>query len=144
MRKKCVSCGFICFKTDEVCKRCGSNNLELFPYSVGTSNEEKQILSKPLSFWNYLIYFLLALVIEFVVLFPVLGGMGTSHGSTVSHSQINNVIIVYILHLPTILITWILGQLTDPFVMVFTPITQIIFWTFLFAYLGRRKRIKSK
>ena len=145
MRKKCVSCGFICFITDETCKRCGSDNLAPFPQQVEPPEGGRQYSIKPLSFWNYLVYFLCALVIEFVALLPILSSLGMRHtsGAPVSNFEFYSLIIIIILHLPTLLITWSLGQLFGEPMMMLTPFMQILFWTFLFGYIARRKRTKA-
>lgn len=145
MRRKCVSCGLICFISDESCKRCGSNNLVPFSYPNEQLVEAEQNPFKPLSVRNYLTYFLIALVIEIAALFPILSDLGMRHTSrAVSNSEFYSLIIIFILHLPSILITMGLNQIGGGDWLLFTPILQIAFWIFLFVYFGRRKRIKSK
>ncbi len=59
------------------------------------------------------------------------------HSAAAPRSRVEEVsnVVGYILHFPTVLLTILSEEL-----IIFVPITQIIFWTFLFAYIGSRLR----
>jgi hypothetical protein len=147
MRKKCGNCGLICFMSDETCKRCGSQQFVIDPDPNESQAKESHL--KPLSFWSYLKYFLLAVLIEVVALasfIPALGEQMMRHSSNAPRpsGEIVSEWVAFILHLPTVLVTFPLAILTYTFIMLLTPLTQIIFFTCLFAYIARRRRMKSK
>lgn len=84
-------------------------------------------------------YILLAILIEMIALlvyFPAFIEGMMRHSAGAPRSQIENVsnVVAFILHLPTILLTYSFDAL-----ILLTPITQIVFWSWLFAYIGRRR-----
>jgi hypothetical protein len=136
MRKKCNSCGLIGFTSDESCRRCGSDKLTSVPNVLPAKESETFI--KPLSIWNYLLYGFLAVVIEVGASSPIWGLIGAGPGGDLSGFKR----LAFILNLPTVIITWSLDKLSGSdgfFSMLFTPFTQIIFWFWLFTYLGHRR-----
>ena len=143
MRKKCVSCGLIAFATDEVCSRCGSD--KLFKHAEPDKLPDKPKISsgKNFSFRNYAASFILACIIEFVALFPVLAHIGFGHSGAAAKtdSEIMSEFAVIILHLPTSAIFWLFKDFDEIFPLVlFAPVIQIIFWTFLISYFWRKSR----
>jgi hypothetical protein len=126
--------------TDEVCKRCGST--ELAAVESMPSNAPAPAPTPSSAVWflkTLVISFLLAVGIEFLSLLPILPliGFGPSHGEpTDSLGRI-----VFILNLPTVLVTWLLDKFSAEWGYVFyTPITQVIFWTVLLIYLKHKIR----
>jgi hypothetical protein len=97
---------------------------------------------------SYLVCFLLALAVEFIILVPmILANLGMNHGRNAEPSQleIKTNYLFFIFHLPTVLLAYGLDKiLPGPTFMIFTPFTQIIFWTSLFVYLNYRRIAKSK
>lgn len=84
-------------------------------------------------------YFLLATLIEAVALavyFPAFIGGMMRHSARAPRSQAEIIsgAAAFILHLPTILITYPFDAL-----ILVTPVTQVVFLTWLFAYIGRRR-----
>jgi hypothetical protein len=142
MRKKCISCGLICFLTDQFCKRCGSDNLLSISNTEKVLVKEFQSLKKQLSFWSYLLFFFLAVLIEFIALLPVLANIGMRHSSRapLTEFEIKSRIVAFVAHLPTILLPYLLRDFDGGIFILITPITQIIFWTCLFSYIARRIR----
>ena len=141
MRKKCNSCGLIGFTSDASCKRCGSNKLLLISVLYESPTKDSTNIPRSPSILNYLIYGFLAVVIEIAATSPIWGLIGAGPGGEMA----GFLWLAFILNLPTILITWGLDKLTgSTFIILFTPITQIIFWFGLFAYFGNRRRIKMK
>ena len=91
----------------------------------------------------YLKAFVLAIIAEFVALLSLLPGLamiGMRHSATAPKG---NIVVVsewlgFILHLPTILLTWPFRNSSLPIIFL-TPAGQIILFTFLFAYILGRK-----
>ena len=87
-------------------------------------------------------YILLAILIEVIALvayFPAyIEGM-MRHSARAPRSEMENIsnVAAFILHLPTIILTYPFGAL-----VLVTPITQIVFFSWLFAYIGRRKGLR--
>jgi hypothetical protein len=94
--------------------------------------------------WTYLKCFLLAVAIEVVALASllpgVLGGIGTRHTANAppSDSVLLSEKVGFILHLPTVLLTWPFRNSPVPIIFL-TPVLQIAFFTFLFALLLRKR-----
>jgi hypothetical protein len=87
-------------------------------------------------------YILLAILIEVVALavyFPAFAAGMMRHSARAPRSPMENISNVagFILHLPTILLTYPFDTL-----VIVTPVTQIVFLTWLFAYVGRRKGLR--
>lgn len=87
-------------------------------------------------------YILLAILIEAIALaayFPAFaeGMMRHSARAPRSRMEVISNVAAFILHLPTVLLTYPFGAL-----ILVTPITQIVFLTWLFAYIGRRKGLR--
>lgn len=83
--------------------------------------------------------FLLAILIEAVapaVYFPAFIEEMMRHSARAPRSQMEVIssFAAFILHLPTILITYPFGAL-----ILVTPVTQVVSLTWLFAYIGRRR-----
>lgn len=81
---------------------------------------------------------LLAILIEIVALavyFPAFIEGMMRHSARAPRGPIENVsnVLGFVLHLPTILLTYPLDGL-----VVVTPLTQIVFWSWLLAYRRRR------
>ena len=59
------------------------------------------------------------------------------HSANAPHSQTEFIsgVAAFILHLPTVLITYPFGA-----AILITPITQVVFLTWLLTYIGRRRR----
>lgn len=97
---------------------------------------------------SYLFCFFLALAIECIILvsmFFVSGGMNHTVNAPPSQSEINANYLFFIFHLPTVLPAYILDKiLPGPTFMIYTPFTQTIFWTSLFAYINYRRIAKLK
>ena len=149
MRKKCVSCGLICFLADESCKRCGSTQLEIISTANNSPNNIAPKFAKQNLSPNYLKYFFFAVGIEFLALvlsFPAWGQIGMHGGANASSSifEILCGLIFLVLHFPTLYINIALMLLTRTEIFLFlTPITQIAFWTYFLARLNLRKRRKQ-
>jgi hypothetical protein len=82
-------------------------------------------------------YFLLAISIEAVALavyFPAFISGMMRHSARAPRSSMETIsgFAAFILHLPTILFTYPFGAL-----ILVTPVTQVVFLTWLFAYFGR-------
>jgi hypothetical protein len=80
---------------------------------------------------------LLAVVIELIALaayFPAFIEGMMRHSSQAPRGQLENVsgIVGFLLHLPTILLTYPFGPL-----VLITPFTQIVFWSWLLSYAAR-------
>ncbi len=142
MRKKCSSCGLICFDSDEICKRCGSKQLFNNKLSEVEAVELSPKSSKKLPFWSYIIFFVIAVIIEFVSLLPGLANMGMRHSANapLSDSERTAQLWFFILNLPFALLPWLLTQISQIFDIfyLFVPFAQIIFWTIFLAYLWKR------
>jgi hypothetical protein len=95
---------------------------------------------KALSIWNYALYFGLAVFFEVIATAPIWGLIGAGPGGGAS----SFLFLAFLLNLPTVLITWSLEKLTGGNYIIWTLLTQIIFWFCLFAFLGRRKRGKKR
>jgi hypothetical protein len=109
-----------------------------------SSYKESQFASRSLSFWSYVKYFSLAVIIEIIALIsfmPALAEQMMRHSGSVpqTEKEITSERVAFILHCPTVLIMWPLTILTNSYIVWLTPITQIVFWTCLFAYIGRRR-----
>jgi hypothetical protein len=137
MRKKCVSCGMICFISDVSCKRCGSTELNDFPNDEEPASNKQQNPMRSLTIWSYLILFCLAVFFEIVATSPIWGLIGSGSGG----DQTGFLRLAFILNLPTVIIIWSLDKLigTDSVLYLITPFTQIIFWFCLFVCLARRR-----
>ncbi len=141
MRKKCNDCNFIAFAADEICKRCNSSNLIV----ISNSDTSQDNLSTPKhqSSLNTLIkYFCFALLAEIVALaltFPIFvaGGMRHSSNAPTSGFEIFFGLLAFIVHIPTIFVTYLLTYTGFPFIE-FTPITQILFWMYYFYRRNNR------
>ena len=74
-------------------------------------------------------------------LHPILGKFGwCASGSHVPTAQeVFEMRLTFVLHLPTVLLTWGLDKvLGDDLLIIFTPFTQIIFWTVFLTFLGAK------
>jgi peptidoglycan biosynthesis protein MviN/MurJ (putative lipid II flippase) len=97
-------------------------------------------------FRSYLTCFLLAVLVEGIALasfLPALAEQMMRHSGGASRTPMETVSedVAFVLHLPTVLIMWPLTVMTDSVIVWLTPITQIIFWTVLFASIARRRRL---
>lgn len=121
MSKKCKKCNLVCFPSENICKRCNSE--EFFVSTVS------KLGTPEIPFGKYLICFLIAVAIEFVALLPALAGLGFSKAS-------NGLgVLLFFLHLPTIAITMLLTNLTgNTELFLLTPVLQVIFWTIVIIY----------
>jgi len=150
MRKKCVSCGLICFSADETCKRCGSNQLEMTSTVNNSPNNIAPVSVKQNLPPNYLKYFFFAVGIEFFALLlslPAWGQIGMHNSANASSSifEILCGLIFLVLHFPTLYINIALMLLTRTEIFLFlTPITQIAFWTYFLARMNLRKMRKQQ
>lgn len=111
-----------------------------------TENLTPFTVPSPLSIIKYLVS---AILIEIVAIgvsaIYVLGSlMRHSAAARRSGDEIFSMILGFIFHLPTILITYFLSLISQEPIVVFTPITQVIFWVWFFAYLGHRRRVKAE
>ena len=93
--------------------------------------------------WTYLKCFLLAVAIEAVALaslVPGLAGIGTRHTANTppDKTALLSGTIGFILHLPTVLLTWPFRNSRTPIIFL-TPVLQIAFLTFLFAWISRKR-----
>ena len=149
MRKKCVSCGLICFLADESCKRCGSIQLEIISTANHSSNSNALTAKQKLS-PNYLKYFFFAIGIEFLALvlsFPAWGQIGMHHSANASSSIFEMLcgLLFLVLHFPTLFVNLALMLLLHNEIFLFlTPITQIAFWTYFLARMNLRKMRKQQ
>jgi len=84
---------------------------------------------------KYILQAILFEAIALAVFFPAFIEGMMRHSALAPRSQMESIsnVAAFILHLPTILLTYPFG----PLVLV-TPITQIVFLTWLFAYIGRK------
>ena len=85
-------------------------------------------------------YLLIAVLVEVVALavyFPAFIEGMMRHSANAPHRQTEVIsgVAAFILHLPTVLITYPFGA-----AILVTPITQIIFLTWLLTYIGRRRQ----
>jgi hypothetical protein len=135
MYRQCVSCEFIFSSTGDHCPKCGSKRLISAPEPAGDSDVSA---SSRIPFSASLICFGLAVLIEFFALLLFIGEAGMRHSPNAPMS--NGEFLILILHLPTVLLSWALGNTFAPFV----PITQLIFWTYLFSGIWRRLAAKQK
>lgn len=145
MRKKCASCELIGFANDEVCRRCGSD--KIFKYPEPEELPKIPVDSKKnLPIWSYLICFVLACIIEFIALLPVLANLGMRHSAAapVSEFEKNSQIAAFILHLPTSIFAYVFWGYGGEFIFINAPFIQIIFWTLIFAKLWRKINNKLK
>ena len=142
MRKKCSQCGMICFASDEICGRCGAKTLFEIQLPSDTTSENIEIGQNKISWWGYLIFFVLAVIIEFFALLPILANIGWRHSANAPMSDFErkSQFWAFVLHLPTVIVPWTLNQLIDIFspFYLFIPFTQIIFWTFCLAFIWKR------
>jgi C4-dicarboxylate transporter len=137
----------ICFLTDESCKKCGSNQLDIISVSEDISGKSSLESSEQQASSGYLKYFFYAVITELIALvltFPAIaaGSMRHSGNAPVSGFEQLLGLAALALHFPTILLTFTLTILTDTLFVLVTPITQVIFLTYFFARLNRRKIIK--
>ena len=93
--------------------------------------------------WTYLKCFLLAVAIEVVALASLLPGLaeiGMRHTAKAppSDTEVLSGKVAFILHLPTVLLTWPFRNSRTP-IIFFTPLLQIVFLTFLFALISRKR-----
>jgi hypothetical protein len=142
MRKKCPQCGLICFPANEVCQRCGSQTLIESVAGDDKPLEREVIEEKTVPFWAYLIFFVLAVLIEFLALMPALANLGMRHSANaaVSDSERRAQFWIFILHLPSALLPWMCSQISEVFSIFYllVPFAQIIFWTWFLAFLWKR------
>lgn len=103
--------------------------------------------SQKLLYGKYLLGFLLALMIESVILLTMIfANLGMNHAANAEPSQmkIKTNYLFFIFHFPTVLLTYGADKIMPgPTFIFFTPFTQIIFWTLLFEYIFYRKARKS-
>ena len=150
MRKRCISCGLICFVDDESCKRCGSTELKAISNENHLSNHNAPESLKPNSPPNYFRYFLFAVGIEFgalVLSLPGLAASGMRHSANAPTSMFEMIagLLVFMLHFPTLFINLALMMITQSEVFILlTPVTQIIFWTYFLARLNRKRTVNQK
>lgn len=138
MRKKCSQCGLVNFVFDEICKKCGSD--KLFKFDI--PNNEAVETPKKLPLWAYLIFLVLAVIIEFITLLPELASMGMRHSANTPLSDYERVaqFWIFLMNIPSTLIPWLLtfwGEIFSTF-YIFVPFTQIIFWTFFLALIWKK------
>ena len=91
---------------------------------------------------SYIFCFFLAVAVECILLVPlILVNLGWNHAANGASSQSKTEnYFFFISHLPTVLPAYGLDKiLPGPTFMMFTPLTQIIFWTSLFAYINYRR-----
>lgn len=142
MRKKCSQCGFVNFIADESCKKCGSD--KLFKTLVSDSLLIKTLPneSRKLPIWGYPIFFILALIAEFVALLPILANLGMRHSANaaVTDWERSAQFWIFILHLPSSVVPWLFTQFGEIFSVfyLFVPFTQIIFWTFFLPFIWKK------
>jgi len=94
--------------------------------------------------WIYLKGFLLAVLIEIIALASLIPGLamiGTRH---TANAPPNDIVLLserigFVMHLPTILLTWPFKDSTVPIIFL-TPATQILFFTLLFVFISKRRR----
>lgn len=145
MRKKCSNCGLICFASDEICRRCESKKLFKINDNDDSTQNRLESNQNRIPWWGYIIFFFIAVVIEFFALLPVLANIGWRHasGAPLSDYERSSQFWAFVLNLPTVLIPWILNQLIEIFTpfYLFVPFTQIIFWTFFLAFLWKKLKI---
>ncbi|NJM52219.1 MAG: hypothetical protein HC846_01785 [Blastocatellia bacterium] len=55
----------ICFASDEICGRCGAKTLFETQLPSDTTSEKIEIGQNKISWWGYLIFFVLAVIVEF-------------------------------------------------------------------------------
>jgi hypothetical protein len=134
MYRQCISCEYTFSSTGDLCPKCGSKR---FISAPEPSAAVAVALNGRIPFSANLICFGLAALIEFFALLLYLGKAGMRHSPNAPMS--NGEFLILILHLPTILLSWALGNLFAPFV----PITQPIFWTYLFSGVWRRLAAKQ-
>lgn len=139
MRKKFVSCGLIGFATDKICRRCGSD--KIFKYPESDELQKNPVDSKKnLPVWSYLICFVLACIIEFIALLPVLANIGWRHSAAapVSKTESEFQIAAFVLHLPSSFLYWLPYPFDGAFALLLIPFTQLIFWTLFLSFLWRK------
>jgi hypothetical protein len=138
MKRKCSSCGLVCFTTDNVCKRCGSDKI-IDAESEFAIMSEYSKSDHSLPFWSYLLCIFVAIIIEIMALFPVISNIGWRHSSRapLSDYEIQSQISAFAFHLPTVLVPWLLSKLSEDFSVLYLliPFTQIIFWTIIISFL---------
>jgi hypothetical protein len=131
MNKTCLECGLINFSEASHCRRCDSISMET---GVIFKKQIPKVLTpftspSPLSIIKYLVY---AILIEVVAIgvsaIYVLGSlMRHSAAARRSGDEIFSMILGFLFHFPTILITYFLSLITQEPIVIFTPITQVIF-----------------
>jgi len=148
MRKKCISCGFINFINIDSCKKCNSNKLEKISPSEDLllRNLPSESLKKP-KVPKYVKHFSFAIIIELAALIltiPFLASASMKHSGNAPTSVIEVLfaLIAFALHFPTISITYAITVLTNLPFIIFTPITQVFFLFYWFAYKSRKKKSK--
>ena len=97
----------------------------------------------PKKAWTYLKCFLVAVTIEVVALaalVPGLAGIGTRHTANAppDETALLSGTIGFILHLPTVLLTWPFRNSRTPIIFL-TPVLQIVFLTLLFSLISRKR-----
>ena len=112
-----------------------------------SSNSSFESSKQPASS-GYMKYFFYAVITELAALvltFPAIaaGSMRHSGNAPVSGFEQLLGLAALALHFPTILLTFTLTILTDTLFVLLTPITQVIFLTYFFARMNRRKMIKQ-
>jgi hypothetical protein len=147
MKRKCSSCDLVCFATDNVCKRCGSDK-------IIDEDSEFEVMSEYLNpdhslpFWNYLLCFFVAIIMEIIALFPVISNIGWRHSSKapLTDYEIKSQMTAFVLHLPTVFVPWLLSKLSEAFSVLYLliPLTQIVFWTIIISFLLKRIKIVFK
>lgn len=149
MRKKCLSCGLICFLNEASCKRCGADRLEIISAAPENDLAPAALKTPKNSAASYLVCFVLAVGIEFVALVvtvPAWGGIGMhSGGAQASTTQIVAAVLFLVLHIPSLLINLTLMIILSSDIFFFLmPLTQIAFWTYLLARLNRRRLLRKR
>lgn len=128
-RKTCSQCGLVNFESDENCKRCGS---DLILKSLAEQSVRFLEMPEKKTSNGFLFSLIIALIIEGFLLFFLMAESGMRHSNNAPTST--SEIIIYLFHLPTIILSWAIGVMFAPFV----PITQIIFWTFLIQKIKKK------
>jgi hypothetical protein len=92
--------------------------------------------------WGYPIVFVLAVLIEFLACLPGLANLGMRHSASaaVSDWELRAQFWLFVLHLPTAAVPWVLSKVSQVFstFYIFVPFTQIIFWTIILRVIWQR------
>jgi hypothetical protein len=148
MNKTFLECGLINFSEATLCRRCSSISMEtgaVFKKQI-SENRIPFTVPSPLSIIKYFFYAILIEIVAIGVVANYVLGSLMRHSAAARRpgDEIFSMIAGFILHLPTILITYFLSLITESPIVVFTPITQVIFWVWFFAYMGHRRRVKAE